>query len=110
MPMAATSLDPVLRHIRKLADATASSDGQLLERFVRRRDEVAFEALVRRHGATVLGVARRVLNDREAADDVFQAAFFTLARFAHRLGRRESVAGWLHSVAYRLSLNAKREC
>ena len=32
------------------------SDGQLLERYIRQRDEGAFAALVRRHGPMVWGV------------------------------------------------------
>ena len=38
-----------------------ASDRQLLERFVRRHDQPAFAALLRRHGPMVLGVCRRVL-------------------------------------------------
>ena len=38
----------------------AAPDAQLLERFARERDELAFEALVLRHGPMVLGVCRRL--------------------------------------------------
>jgi hypothetical protein len=37
------------------------TDGQLLEDYIRHRDEVALAALVRRHGPMVWGVCRRVL-------------------------------------------------
>jgi hypothetical protein len=36
--------------------ASALSEAQLLARYVRERDEVAFEALVSRHGPMVLGL------------------------------------------------------
>ncbi len=39
--------------------ATGLDDGQLLERFVDRRDEAAFAALLARYGPLVLGVCRR---------------------------------------------------
>jgi RNA polymerase sigma factor (sigma-70 family) len=108
--MATTSLDPVLRHIRQLAEAGPSlTDGALLERYVVRRDEAAFEALVRRHGPMVLGVGRRLLHDRDAAEDMFQATFLVLARHARRLDQRGSLGGWLYTVAYRLALKAKAD-
>ena len=108
--MATASLDPVLRHIRKIVDAgPALADHELLERFVQLRDETAFEAMVRRHGPTVFGVGRRILHDPEDAADVFQATFLVLARYAHRLGRRGSIGGWLYTVAYRLALKTKAD-
>ena len=57
------------------------SDGQLLARFNDHRDElaeIAFTALVRRHGPMVLRVCRHVLGDWHTADDAFQATFLIL--------------------------------
>jgi RNA polymerase sigma-70 factor (ECF subfamily) len=83
------------------------SDRQLLQRFVRRREQAAFETLVRRHGARVLAVCRRVLRNEHDAEDVSQAAFLLLARKAGLIPWRESVAGWLAVVASRLALHAR---
>jgi RNA polymerase sigma factor (sigma-70 family) len=88
------------------ADADAL-DAQLLQRYLATCDESAFAALVCRHGPLVLGVARRVLGRLQDAEDVFQASFLLLARKAGTIRKRESVACWLHGVAYRLAVKAR---
>lgn len=101
---AATSL---LQHVRRLA-ATASSDEQLLADFLSRRSDDAFSALIGRHGPMVLNVSRRILHDAHAAEDVFQATFLVLADRAGAIHRPTSLAGFLHGVAYRLAVRARR--
>jgi RNA polymerase sigma factor (sigma-70 family) len=86
----------------------AGADRELLRRFAEASDGEAFAALVQRHGPMVLGLSRRVLGDRQLAEDVFQAAFLMLARKAHTIRRPESLSCWLHGVAFRLALRARR--
>src|SRR5260370_23363476 len=93
-----------LQHIRGLAvgeDAAALADKALLERFLTRHDQGAFEALVRRHGPMVLGVCRRVLQDPHDAEDAFQATFLVFVRKAAVIRKRELLGNWLYGVAYR---------
>src|SRR5207253_6439186 len=78
-----------------------------LERFLTLREEVAFEALVRRHGPMVLGVCRRVLRNGHDAEDAFQATFLVLVRKAGSIVPRELVGHWLYGVAYRTALKAR---
>jgi len=88
------------------------SDGQLLDRFLERRDEVAeaaFAALVARHGPMVLRACRGVLRDLHDAQDAFQATFLVLARRAGSIRSRDSVASWLYGVACRVSARARVE-
>jgi RNA polymerase sigma-70 factor (ECF subfamily) len=100
----------VLRHLRKAALLQAGdrlTDGQLLDLFVTHRDEGAFEALVRRHGPMVLGVARRVVGNTEDAEDVFQATFLVLVKKAASVRPRETLGNWLYGVAYRTALKVR---
>jgi RNA polymerase sigma factor (sigma-70 family) len=109
--MATPQLALVLRHIHRLAAGRCSpqrTDRQLVEDFSLSRDETAFAALVDRHGPMVLRVCRRVLNHEQDAEDAFQATFLVLARNSGSIRKREALAEWLHGVAYRTAMNAKR--
>jgi RNA polymerase sigma factor (sigma-70 family) len=101
----------LLRHLRGLAalhQSPSLDDRELLHAFIARHDEAAFAALVQRHGALVLGVCRRVLHHVHDAEDAFQATFLVLAQNATAIRKRESLACWLHGVAYRMALHVQR--
>jgi RNA polymerase sigma factor (sigma-70 family) len=89
-------------------DAAGSSDGELLDRFLRHRDESAFETLMRRHGPMVLGVCRRLLGNVHDAEDAFQATFLVLVCKGSSVRPRGRVGAWLHGVAHRTALEARR--
>jgi serpin B len=106
--MAHPALTRFLRHLRRAVPTTGGpSDGLLLERFARQRDEAAFEALVDRHGRMVWNVCQRVLSNASDADDAFQATFLVLARKAGSIARHDAVGSWLYGVAYRVALDAR---
>jgi RNA polymerase sigma factor (sigma-70 family) len=110
--MATTTLRTVCRHLRKLAgapDAATATDSQLLQRFLRDRDEAAFAALVKRHGGLVLGVCRRVLGNHADAEDAFQATFLVLAKRATSIRSVTALASWLYGTAYRCALEIRRK-
>ena len=85
----------------------ASEDGALLDRFVADGNELAFEALVARHGPMVRGVCRRLLVDPHDADDAFQATFLVLVRKASQLRDPNRLGPWLHGVARRVAAKAR---
>src|SRR5688500_3417221 len=95
-----------LRHILARHSCPAATDAWLLDRYRTGREEDAFEALVRRHGAMVLGVCRRVLGNEHDAEDAFQATFLVLARKADTVRPASAVGRWLHGVAYHAALKA----
>lgn len=84
------------------------TDAELLKEFSGSGSHSAFAVLVERHGPMVHAVAMRTLSNHHDAQDVTQATFLVLAREAEVLSRKPSVAGWLHTVSRRLSLDARR--
>src|SRR5439155_560172 len=80
--MASARSDMALGQIQRLFDEgtlTGLTDAQLVERFLDRRDEGAFAALVARHGPMVLAVCRGVLRDQSDAEDALQAPSYDQA-------------------------------
>jgi RNA polymerase sigma factor (sigma-70 family) len=108
--MATGQVNRILHSLRRLAEGrglAGQTDGQLLDGFISRRDESAFEELLRRHGPMVLGVCRRVLGHVHDAEDAFQATFMVLVRKARSVVPRDLVGHWLYGVAYRVALQAQ---
>jgi len=110
-----------LRQLRALfaaGTATGLTDSELLERYTTKRAEsgdaaaaaeMAFAALVDRHGAMVWGVCHRVLGDAHEAEDAFQATFLVLVRKAGSVRVDGSLGRWLYGVAHRVARRARFE-
>ncbi|TMQ33500.1 MAG: sigma-70 family RNA polymerase sigma factor [Planctomycetota bacterium] len=104
-------LAPLVSHLRRLASAPwvqERTDAELLAQFVTQRDETAFTALVARHGQVVQGVCRNILRNEQEVEDAVQATFLILARKAGTIQKAGSIASWLHGVAYRTAMNARK--
>ncbi len=109
--MASASLGAAIRQVHRLFDegtVAGLTDGQLVERFLRRGDQAAFGALVERHAPMVSAVCRRALDEPGDRDDVVQATFLALARRASTVRGREALGAWLFVVARRACLVANR--
>jgi RNA polymerase sigma factor (sigma-70 family) len=108
--MANSPASVVIQHLRNTMlrpDGAGLTDGQLLQEYIDRRQERAFDALVRRHGSMVYGVCRRMLGHAHDAEDAFQATFLVLARKAASIVPAEAVGNWLYGVAYHTALKAR---
>src|SRR5262245_37624507 len=99
----ADPLHSLIQRLRSAGDAEPLGDAELLGRFISGRDAASFEVLVWRHGAMVLGTARRLLGNDADAEDAFQATFLTLARKAGSIRRGAALAAWRHLVACRVA-------
>src|SRR5262245_57348475 len=102
--MGMNKLGAVADFLRRLGDPGSRpglTDRELLHRFATSADQEAFAVVVQRHGALVLNVCRRLLRHDQDAEDAFQAAFVVLARKAGVVSWTDSIACWLHEVAWR---------
>jgi RNA polymerase sigma factor (sigma-70 family) len=114
MPARSTMLDRELGALYCAGSLMGLTDSQLLERFngrVRGADrseaDLAFAALIERHGPMVWRVCRSRVGDAHDAEDVFQATFLVLVKKARSLRVQQTLGPWLYAVAYRTGLNAR---
>jgi RNA polymerase sigma factor (sigma-70 family) len=87
----------------------SANDPDLLGRWVNRRDDGAFHALVARYAGLVHQAARRISRDDGIAAEAAQLTFMALAAKARGLSTRDSLAGWLHLTAVHHARNLMRK-
>jgi RNA polymerase sigma factor (sigma-70 family) len=83
-----------------------SDDQSLLARYVGKRDETAFAALVRRHVNLVYSAAARRVGDRDLAQDVTQAVFVIMAKKAKSIRGDAPLSTWLLTTVRYAAANA----
>lgn len=82
-----------------------TSDSALLDRWITRRDPEAMALIVSRYSGMVYATCKRVTRNAADAEDIAQECFLKLSSVG-RAGT--SLAGLLHTMATRLSLNKAR--
>ena len=86
-----------------------SEDAELLARFIRVKDEAAFEQIVRKYENLVWNICCRILHNRHDAEDAFQQTFLLLALKARRIRKPNSLSSWLYGVAFRNASSIRRQ-
>jgi RNA polymerase sigma factor (sigma-70 family) len=84
-----------------------ATDGELVDA-CRAGDQLAWNALIRRHSPRLWAIARFNGLDTAAAEDVVQTAWSTLCRSLDRLDNDSAVSGWLSTVVKREAIRASK--
>ena len=88
--------------IRRLPEAVGTAVGSheaaTIER-AKKGDHQAFEALVRQYKDSVLNLARRMVGDVDAAEDVAQEAFIRAYQHLRRFRSDAKFSTWLYRIA-----------
>ncbi len=80
---------------KSLIDAHCDGDGR------------AFAELLRRHGPALLGYLRRMTDNADRAEDIFQETFKRVHERAHTL-RGDNVRAWMFTIATRIAMDGFR--
>jgi RNA polymerase sigma factor (sigma-70 family) len=107
--MAIKQMSEVIRHLRRTVSQRGDerTDAQLLESFLRQREEAALAVLIRRHGPMVWGVCRRLLRSHHDAEDAFQATFLVLVQKGTTIRDPEMVGNWIYGVAHQTAVRMR---
>jgi RNA polymerase sigma-70 factor (ECF subfamily) len=87
--------------------STAVEDAALLA-LVGKGDEAAIEALYDRYGRSCFGLARRILDDAQLAEDVVQQVFLALWQGTGFDPSRGAVSTWLLSMTHHKAVDSLR--
>ncbi len=92
-----------------LSEETLGLDDAELCRRLREGDVGALELLYDRYAGTALGIAYRLVGDRQSAEDVLQESFLQVWRNAGRYDSRQaSLKSWLLAIVHHRCIDALR--
>ncbi len=88
-----------------MSQQTAPADLPTLLRRARAGEAAAFESLVRTYQGSVFSIGYRMLNRRDAAEDLAQDVFLQLYRKLDSIESLEHLGFWLRRVAANLAID-----
>lgn len=93
----------------RVRDEAAEPSDELLMARVARKDSGALEVLYNRYGAAALGLAARILGDRNSGEEIVQEAFWRVWNRGktYKYGRGH-FAAWLFGIVRNLSIDELR--
>ena len=83
-------------------------DEQALLDQIRKGDNSGFELLVQEHSGKIIGLAWRLVGNREEAEDLAQEAFVRLHRSVHNFRGDSRISTWLYRTTTRLAIDYLR--
>jgi RNA polymerase sigma-70 factor (ECF subfamily) len=86
----------------------ANHDEQALLDRIREGDESGFEELVKEHTGKIVGLAWRMVGNREDAEDLAQEAFLRLHRSLDDFRGESRISTWLYRTTTRLAIDYLR--
>lgn len=75
----------------------------------RRGDEAALSRLVERYSPRIYNLARRIMRNREDAEDVLQETFLIMIKKLDTFSGKSSLYTWLYRIATNVALGKLRE-
>jgi RNA polymerase sigma-70 factor (ECF subfamily) len=84
------------------------ADEQALLERIRNGDNSVFEQLVKQHTAKIIGLAWRLVGNREEAEDLAQEAFLRLHRSLPDFRGDSRISTWLYRTTTRLAIDHLR--
>lgn len=96
-------------HTFRTSDVTDGPDDQELVRAAKNGDLAAFEALVKRHERRIYGLARRLTNSEQDAQDVTQQTFLSAVENLSRFRETAAFATWLTTIAAHAAMKVLRK-
>jgi RNA polymerase sigma-70 factor (ECF subfamily) len=103
-PTAFVDSSPVSGYLQHMVD---SEEQALLER-IRNGDDSGFEQLVKQHTGKIVGLAWRLVGNREEAEDLAQEAFLRLHRSLPDFRGDSRIGTWLYRTTTRLAIDHLR--